>query len=57
MTEEEILEKLNKSRESASKGNYESAKETISSLKKHELYKSTHTAIKEMHTLHIRIPQ
>ncbi len=37
MTEEEILEKLNKSRESASKGNYESAKETISSLKKHEL--------------------
>lgn len=33
MTEEEILEKLNKSRESASKGNYESAKETISSLK------------------------
>ncbi len=37
MTEEEILEKLNKSRESASKGNYKSAKETISSLKKHEL--------------------
>ena len=46
MTEEEIIEKSNKSRESASKGNYESTKEAYQASKTNMNYgNSTHTVI------------